>query len=198
MTANPMASRHRRIHLDSIVLLVAMLITGRLSCTRPHATDPAGRKAEQLSEAPGPADYPVPAQDRIVHTLGENGGAVCDDPSNAPGRARRKYGLPNGAGGPAYAAPDGAVQEACGRPTSFLGLGGSIPLSGVPATTCPEAEIIPTGVEEPRRLIHAPDESVDPGEIEHMAHVEASFPRQCRRGRAGAPGPRPFDGAPYT
>ncbi|MFE9426523.1 hypothetical protein ACFYNO_26580 [Kitasatospora sp. NPDC006697] len=32
-----------------------------------------------------------------------------------------------------------------------------------------------TGVEEPRCLIHAPNERVDPGEIEHMAHVEALF-----------------------
>lgn len=33
------------------------------------------------------------------------------------------------------------------------------------------------GVEEPQCLIHAPDESVDPTEIEHMAHVEALFLR---------------------
>ena len=31
------------------------------------------------------------------------------------------------------------------------------------------------GVVEPRCLIHAPDESVDPGEIEHMATAEALF-----------------------
>lgn len=31
------------------------------------------------------------------------------------------------------------------------------------------------GVEEPRCLIHAPDESVDPGEIRTMALVEALF-----------------------
>jgi cysteinylglycine-S-conjugate dipeptidase len=31
------------------------------------------------------------------------------------------------------------------------------------------------GVEEPLCLIHAPNESVDPTEIEHMALVEALF-----------------------
>jgi cysteinylglycine-S-conjugate dipeptidase len=31
------------------------------------------------------------------------------------------------------------------------------------------------GVEEPRCLIHAPNESVDPGEIERMALAEALF-----------------------
>ncbi|WP_268246601.1 hypothetical protein [Streptomyces gelaticus] len=30
-------------------------------------------------------------------------------------------------------------------------------------------------MEEPRCLIHAPNESVDPAEIQHMAHVEALF-----------------------
>ncbi|GAA1401683.1 dipeptidase [Kitasatospora putterlickiae] len=80
-------------------------------------------------------------------------------------------------GGPAYAALDKAMREVYGRPMSFLGQGGSIPLCTVFATTFPEAEIILMGVEEPRCLIHAPNESVDPGEIEHMAHVEALFLR---------------------
>ncbi|MGW2543553.1 M20/M25/M40 family metallo-hydrolase [Kitasatospora sp. NPDC001574] len=78
-------------------------------------------------------------------------------------------------GGPAYAALDKAAQEVYGRPLSFLGQGGSIPLCNVFARTFPESEIILMGVEEPRCLIHAPNESVDPGEIEHMAHVEALF-----------------------
>ncbi|AUY54393.1 dipeptidase [Streptomyces sp. CB01881] len=80
-------------------------------------------------------------------------------------------------GGPAYAALDRAMQEVYGRPMSFLGQGGSIPLCNVFARTFPEAEIILMGVEEPRCLIHAPNESVDPGEIEHMANVEALFLR---------------------
>ena len=58
-----------------------------------------------------------------------------------------------------------------------LGQGGSIPLCNVLADAYREAEIILMGVEEPRCLIHAPNESVDPGEIEHMAHVEALFLR---------------------
>ena len=39
----------------------------------------------------------------------------------------------------------------------------------------PEAQITLTGVEEGRCLIHAPNESVDPTEIEHMAIAEALF-----------------------
>jgi acetylornithine deacetylase/succinyl-diaminopimelate desuccinylase-like protein len=41
--------------------------------------------------------------------------------------------------------------------------------------TFPDAEIMLLGVEEPRCLIHAPNESVDPSEIENMALVEALF-----------------------
>ncbi|MFJ8444149.1 dipeptidase [Kitasatospora griseola] len=79
--------------------------------------------------------------------------------------------------GKAYAALDLAAREAYGRPLSFLGQGGSIPLCSALAAQYPESEIILMGVEEPRSLIHAPNESVDPGEIEHMALVEALFLR---------------------
>ena len=37
------------------------------------------------------------------------------------------------------------------------------------------AELVLMGVEEPRCLIHAPNESVDPSEIEHLALSEALF-----------------------
>ena len=41
--------------------------------------------------------------------------------------------------------------------------------------TLPHAEIMLAGVEEPRCLIHSPNESVDPAEIEQMALAEALF-----------------------
>ncbi|HTZ85960.1 MAG TPA: dipeptidase [Solirubrobacteraceae bacterium] len=78
-------------------------------------------------------------------------------------------------GGPAYATMDHALEEAFGQPVSTEGAGGSIPLCNVLAETFPEAEIMLLGVEEPRCLIHAPNESVDPGEIERIALAEALF-----------------------
>jgi cysteinylglycine-S-conjugate dipeptidase len=45
----------------------------------------------------------------------------------------------------------------------------------------PEAEILLYGVEEPRCLIHAPNESVDPTEIERIALAEALFLRELAR-----------------
>ena len=42
------------------------------------------------------------------------------------------------------------------------------------------------GVEEPLTLIHAPNESVDPSEIEHMALAEALFLQNYARRRLEA------------
>ena len=77
--------------------------------------------------------------------------------------------------GPAYRAMSDAMHEAFGRPMSSLGQGGSIPLCNVFEETYPDAELILMGVEEPLCLIHAPNESVDPSEIENMALTEALF-----------------------
>ena len=69
------------------------------------------------------------------------------------------------------------MQAAYGVPATTLGQGGSIPLCNVFADTYPGAEIILMGVEEPLALIHAPNESVDPGEIENLAVALALFLR---------------------
>jgi acetylornithine deacetylase/succinyl-diaminopimelate desuccinylase-like protein len=79
--------------------------------------------------------------------------------------------------GPGFRAMGAAMQEAYGTPMTMLGQGGSIPLCNVLADTYPEAEIILMGVEEPLALIHAPNESVDPAEIERLALSLALFLR---------------------
>jgi acetylornithine deacetylase/succinyl-diaminopimelate desuccinylase-like protein len=77
--------------------------------------------------------------------------------------------------GPAFAAMRASMEDAFGRPMTTEGQGGSIPLCNVLAEVYPDAEIMLLGVEEPRCLIHAPNESVDPGEIERIALAEALF-----------------------
>ena len=77
--------------------------------------------------------------------------------------------------GPAFEAMKIAMEEAFGRPMTTEGQGGSIPLCNVLADTYPDAEIMLLGVEEPKCLIHAPNESVDPSEIENIALAEALF-----------------------
>jgi cysteinylglycine-S-conjugate dipeptidase len=77
--------------------------------------------------------------------------------------------------GPAFEAMKTAMEEAFGREMTTEGQGGSIPLCNVLADTYPDAEIMLLGVEEPKCLIHAPNESVDPSEIENIALAEALF-----------------------
>ena len=86
--------------------------------------------------------------------------------------------------GPAYESLKVALEEAYGREMTTEGQGGSIPLCNVFAETFPDAEIFLMGVEEPKCLIHAPNESVDPSEIEHLALAEALFLERYARGRA--------------
>ncbi|RSM50922.1 dipeptidase [Amycolatopsis balhimycina DSM 5908] len=85
-------------------------------------------------------------------------------------------------GGPAHQAMGQAMETAYGRPASQLGQGGSIPLCTVLAETYPDAEILLIGVEEPQARIHAPNESVAPREIAHMALAEALFLRDYGTG----------------
>lgn len=96
--------------------------------------------------------------------------SVAIEASGAPFRAATS--------GPAYQAVGAAMAEAYGVPVTTLGQGGSIPLCSALADTFPEAEIVLLGVEEPRALIHAPNESVDPAEIAAMALAEALFLRR--------------------
>ena len=77
--------------------------------------------------------------------------------------------------GPGYESLRAAMTEAFGHEETTEGQGGSIPLCNVFADTFPDAEIFLMGVEEPKCLIHAPNESVDPTEIEHLALAEALF-----------------------
>ncbi|MFD6059141.1 dipeptidase [Rhodococcus wratislaviensis] len=77
--------------------------------------------------------------------------------------------------GPGYAALGAAMEEAFGKELGTVGQGGSIPLCNVFSAVVPNAEIALIGVEEPRCLIHAPNESVDPSEIENLAVAEALF-----------------------
>jgi cysteinylglycine-S-conjugate dipeptidase len=80
--------------------------------------------------------------------------------------------------GPGYEAMHEAMAEAYGHEQTTEGQGGSIPLCNVFAQTFPDAEIMLMGVEEPKCLIHAPNESVDPTEIENIALSEAVFLRK--------------------
>lgn len=88
--------------------------------------------------------------------------------------------------GPAFTTLSEAMRAAYDRDATTEGQGGSIPLCNVFQETYPDAEIMLLGVEEPRCLIHAPNESVDPSEIENMAVTEALFLQRYAAAKKGA------------
>jgi acetylornithine deacetylase/succinyl-diaminopimelate desuccinylase-like protein len=77
--------------------------------------------------------------------------------------------------GPAYQAMAAAMADAYGVPPTAAGQGGSITLCTVLKSTFPDAEIMIMGVADPASQLHAPDESVDPAELERMALAQARF-----------------------
>jgi acetylornithine deacetylase/succinyl-diaminopimelate desuccinylase-like protein len=80
-----------------------------------------------------------------------------------------------GTGGPAYAAASAALAAAFGRDVVHFGGGGSIPLVAAFLKAQPHAELILWGAEDPQARIHAPNESVDLGELERCVLAEALF-----------------------
>ncbi|MFB9390794.1 dipeptidase [Streptomyces coeruleoprunus] len=77
--------------------------------------------------------------------------------------------------GPAHRAMSDAMAEAYGREPLVIGAGGSIALCSTLQRLHPDAEILLFGVEDPEARIHAPDESVNPGDIAATALAEALF-----------------------
>ena len=77
--------------------------------------------------------------------------------------------------GPAYAAARRAMRAAYGKDAVEIGAGGSIPLIDVLRQVVPRAELLLFGAQDPLARIHAPDESVDLGELEAAVVAEAMF-----------------------
>ncbi|GCE28711.1 dipeptidase [Dictyobacter alpinus] len=77
--------------------------------------------------------------------------------------------------GPAYQAARAAIQAAYGKDAGETGSGGSIPVINTFASIMPQAEILIWGAEDGAANVHAPNESVDPKEIERAALAEAIF-----------------------
>ncbi|HYK98979.1 MAG TPA: dipeptidase [Candidatus Acidoferrales bacterium] len=78
-------------------------------------------------------------------------------------------------GGAAYKAMKSALSKAWGHKAVDIGAGGTIPFLFDLAELFPRAEIMVTGVEDPRSGAHGPDESVDLSELERACLAEALF-----------------------
>jgi acetylornithine deacetylase/succinyl-diaminopimelate desuccinylase-like protein len=138
--------------------------------TAPSAVQP--RAAARLNLRVPPGVDPT----RAFELLAERLYAV------APWRVHVEVEL-EGVGSPFRASTDGAgfqamaaaMATAYGRPVTTAGQGGAIPLCTTLSRVYPDAEIMLIGVAEPACLMHAPNESVAPSELEQIALAEALF-----------------------
>ncbi|UFU01966.1 dipeptidase [Ruania suaedae] len=83
----------------------------------------------------------------------------------------------------AFALLEQALTDAFATPTITAGQGGSIPLTAALASAQPDASIVMLGLSDPASQMHAANESVHPGELEHMATGVATFLRRLGRQR---------------
>ncbi len=79
-------------------VVVVLLIVGLISWETEKSTTEAQAKAQQLSQKLRAAGLFVPANEKtITRTLGTDGGAVCDNPASALGKATLNDTISNGA-----------------------------------------------------------------------------------------------------
>ncbi len=78
--------------------LVVLVVVGLIAFSNAKTNDEAKQKAQEVAQKFEQAGLVVPAtQDEIVRTLGTDGGAICDNPANALGKATLNDQIDNGA-----------------------------------------------------------------------------------------------------
>jgi hypothetical protein len=79
-------------------VVIVLTVIGLITYSGNKDDREAQQKAEQLTQKLEAAGLPVPAdQDIITRSLGTDGGAVCDNPATALGKALQNDMLTNGA-----------------------------------------------------------------------------------------------------
>jgi hypothetical protein len=79
-------------------VVVVLLVIGLIAYSGEKKDEEAEQKAQELTQEFEQAGLPVPEdQDIIVRSLGTDGGAVCESPANALGRALLNDQITNGA-----------------------------------------------------------------------------------------------------
>lgn len=86
--------------------------------------------------------------------------------------------------GPAYRAMREALRQSYGIDAVEIGSGGSIPLVATLTEVVPDADILIYGAQDTAANIHAPNESLDLGELEHSIVSEVLFLQLLAESRA--------------
>lgn len=93
-TEHPWWQPHR---LVIIGVIAALVVVGLVLYHFHRENVVADQKADQLTAALHSAGLPAPSHDTITRVLGDDGGAVCEDPGNALHKALLDAQLVNGA-----------------------------------------------------------------------------------------------------
>jgi hypothetical protein len=84
--------------LGAIFIALLAIALGVFRSAKSSVT--ANQRADKLRAAFAAAGLPQPSRNQIVRVLGDDGGEMCDNPTNALRRANLQAQLSNGAGGP--------------------------------------------------------------------------------------------------
>lgn len=88
------------IYWVAIGLLVLFVVIALLTFSSARSSAKAGAKADELIAAMTAAGADPPSRDQVVRVLGDDGGAICEDPGSALRSAMLNSLLTNGATGP--------------------------------------------------------------------------------------------------
>lgn len=94
----PWRRRHRQLLWGAGAVVVILLVIGLITFSGHKQDQAAQQKAQQLSQEFAGAGLPVPVHQRtIAEALGTDGGAICENPASALGKATLFANLTNGA-----------------------------------------------------------------------------------------------------
>ena len=88
------------IYWVALGLLVVFMVIALLTFSSARSSAKSNEKADQLIAKMTAAGADAPSRDQVVRVLGDDGGAICEDPGNALRRAALNSLLANGAAGP--------------------------------------------------------------------------------------------------
>ena len=88
------------IYWVALGLLVVLAVVALLTFSAARSSAKASEKADELIAALVESGARAPSHGQVVRVLGDDGGAICEDPGNALKRAVLNSQLTNGAAGP--------------------------------------------------------------------------------------------------
>lgn len=88
------------IYWVAVGLLVVFMVIALVTFSSARSSAKANEKADQLIAAMADVGADPPSRDQVVRVLGDDGGAICEDPADALKRAVFNSLLSNGAAGP--------------------------------------------------------------------------------------------------